>query len=117
MKEKIKVLYKDRFLLYANSLTGVFLVTASILVFIYYSKLPPLIPIFNSMPWGMKRLYAANITLLFPLVLLIVVAINALLAIFIYKKYTLLSRILSFNSFLFCFLGLLAYLQILFLIY
>ncbi len=117
MKDKIKILIKDRFLFYSSALTLLFLSTSIILIAVSYTSLPPLVPILNSMPWGMKRLYSSDIVLLLPLITIGVVILNTSIAIYVYRKFTLLGRIISFNSFLFCLLVTLAYLQILFLIY
>ena len=117
MRDRIKILYQDKFLFYTNTLTAFFFLAATVLVVINYNNLPPLIPIFNSMPWGMKRLYSSDVAILFPIILFSVIVINALLVVIIYRRHTLLSRLFSFNSFLVCVLGLLAILEILFLIY
>ncbi len=117
MKGKINILYKDKFLRYSSTLTAVFLLAVSSLVVFSYPHLPPLVPLFNSMPWGMMRLYSGQMVIILPIFVLAVVLINMVLVITIYKKFTLLARIISFNSFLFCLLGTFAYLQILFLIY
>jgi hypothetical protein len=67
------------------------------------------------MPWGEERLVASNATILLPVFLILIFVGNILLSVFVYKKYVLISRIVLFNCFLFLLLGLLAYLQILFL--
>ena len=117
MKGRISILFRDRFLLYTLSLTVIFLITAIALIVLSFQSLPPLVPFFNSMPWGISRLYDSGIALAFPIVLLGIVLLNTVISISIYKSFVLLSRIVSFNSLLFCLLATLAYLQILFLIY
>ncbi len=117
MKGRIKFLYKDRFILYSFILTVIFTILFSLSVVFSYTSLPPLVPIFSSMPWGMRRLYSSEIIIFLPLIIISVVIVNISIAAVIYKKFTLLSRVISFNTFLFCLLATLAYLQILFLIY
>lgn len=115
MKEKFNLLLQDQFVRISLLLSLLFIVPLVLLIIFSYSKLPPLIPFFNSMPWGEERLYFSKITILLPLLLLIVFILNILQAVFVYKKYVLLSRIVLFNCFLFLLLSLLSYLQILFL--
>lgn len=117
MKGRIKFLYRDRFIFYSTVLTVVFAILFPLSVVFSYSNLPPLVPIFSSMPWGMRRLYSSEITAFLPLIMILVLLVNIFISLTIYKKFTLLSRVISFNTFLFCLLATLAYLQILFLIY
>lgn len=117
MKDNFKLLFADvivRTSLVA-SLLLIFLQTA--LIIFFYSKLPPLIPVLNSQPWGNERLYGSGVTLLFPVVLLLILITNVIISSFYYKKHTLIARILSFNSLICIILGLLAYLQIILLVY
>lgn len=117
MKGRINLLFRDKFLLYSLTLTAIFLTISVLLVVFSYKSLPPLIPLFNSMPWGVTRLYSSEVVLILPLVFLLVILINTTITLLIYNRFTLLSRLITFNSFLVCLLGALAYLQILFLIY
>ena len=117
MKGRIRLITKDRFIFYTSFVTLFFLIISIILMIFSYSNLPPLIPIFNSMPWGISRLYDTRIIIFSPLILVGIVVLNTTVGLSIYKNFTLLSRIISFNSLLFCLLATLAYLQILFLIY
>lgn len=117
MNGRIKLLTKDRFIRYSFIVTFLLVVASSIIVVFSYTSLPPLSPVFNSMPWGISRLYDSRIVIFLPIAMISVVILNTVMIISIYKKYTLLGRIVSFNSLLFCLLGTLAYLQILFLIY
>ncbi len=117
MKGRIKLLTKDRFITYTSVMTFLLLIISITIILLSYASLPPLAPIFNSMPWGMSRLYDSNIVLFIPIIMISIVMLNFVIITTIYNKYTLLGRIVSFNSFLFCLLATLAYLQILFLIY
>lgn len=115
MKEKFNLLLSDQFVRISLLLSVLFIVPLILLIIFSYSKLPPLIPFFNSMPWGEERLYFSKIIILLPLFLITIFILNILQAVFVYKKYVLLSRIVLFNCFLFLLLSLLSYLQILFL--
>lgn len=78
------------------------LVTLTIsLVLFYY--LPPFLPLFNQMPWGVARLGTKD-QIFIPLCIgFLILLINAFLASTIYEKIPLISRILCMTSFLLSF--------------
>ncbi len=117
MREKFSLTLTDNFIRISSGLCLLFLIPTTIVIVLSYEKLPPLIPLFNSMPWGEERLYSSTINIFFPLMLLSIFVINFAIGSFIYKKFALVARILSFNSLLFIALAFLAYIQILFLIF
>lgn len=117
MKDNFRLLFSDvivRISLIASLL--LIFAQAALIVFFYF-RLPPLIPVLNSQPWGNERLYGSGVTLLFPVILLLILIINVIISSFYYKKHSLIARILSFNSLICIILGLLAYLQIILLVY
>jgi hypothetical protein len=66
----------------------------------YFFKLPPFIPLFNQLPWGMERL-SEKIGIFLPLSLSwCFFIINSIIAAIIYEKMPLMSRIISVTSFL-----------------
>ncbi len=115
MKEKFKILLSDQFIRISLLLSLLFIIPLVIIIIATYGSLPPLIPFFNSMPWGEQRLVASNVTIFLPLLLIGIFIGNILQATLSYSRYVLVARIVFFNSFLFLLLGLLAYLQIIFL--
>ena len=115
MKEKFSLIISDQFVRISLLLAFIFIVPLITIIILSYGSLPPLIPFYNSMPWGEERLASSNITIFLPLLLLFIFCANILHATYAYTKYALIARIVLFNSFLFLLLGLLAYLQILFL--
>ena len=115
MKGKFRLLIKDQFTRLSLILSLLFLIPSIAIIFYTYGNLPPLLPFYNSMPWGEDRLLSSNLVLVFPLLLLLVFLINVIQSAFFYSKYVLIARIFMINTFLFLALGLLAYLQILFL--
>lgn len=117
MKDKFSLIMNDRLARIAIIVSMLFLVPTVILIMFFYEKLPPYIPLFNSMPWGEQRLFSSNINIIFPLVLIGVFLANTLFSAFVYKEYVLASRLLMLNSLLFFMLGFLAYIQILFLVF
>ncbi len=115
MKDKFKLIISDQFVRISLVLSFVFIVPLTTIIIVTYSNLPPLIPFFNSMPWGEDRLVGSTVSLFLPLLLLGIFIANILQASLAYSRYVLVARIVMFNTFLFLLLGLLAYLQILFL--
>lgn len=115
MKDKIKLIVSDQFVRMSIVLSFLFIIPLTTIIIITYSNLPPLIPFFNSMPWGEDRLASSNVAIFLPMLLLAIFIGNIMQAAFAYSKYVLVARIVMFNTFLFLLLGLLAYLQILFL--
>lgn len=74
---------------------------------LFLSKLPPVLPLFNQMPWGEGRL-GTKLQLFFPLLIVfIVVCTNSFLESKFYSATPLLARMLSLASLLLAFLVLL----------
>lgn len=115
MKGKIRLILRDQFVRVSLLLSLIFLVPLITIIISTYTSLPPLIPFFNSMPWGEERLVNSNVAIFLPILLIVFFVANLFQAVIAYEKYVLVSRIVLFNCFLFLLLGLLAYLQILFL--
>lgn len=117
MNGNFNLLWRDKLIRLTLLLSIVLSVATTILIALFYHKLPPLVPFFNSMPWGRERLAPVYYIGTLPLVFLIVLILNNFMSIAIYQSHTLLARILSMNGFLFVLFGFLAYLQILFLVF
>lgn len=115
MKEKFRILVDDQFTRISLLLSLLFIIPLIAIILFTFSNLPPYIPFFNSMPWGEERLFSSRVVIFLPAIVVLIFALNIFQATYVYKKYTLVSRIVMFNSFLFLLLSLLAYLQILFL--
>ncbi len=117
MKGIIRLFLSDNLIKISMIASIGLIVFQSVLMFLFSSGLPPYVPFLNSQPWGEERLFPSYILYFTPLLLLSIFLINNLISARLYKKNTLISRILSFNSLLFIFLGLMAYVQIIFLVY
>ena len=117
MKDNLKELFSDNLIKICLFLSVVFMLVQTLLVIIFYYKFPPLIPFLNSRPWGEERLVPSGLILLIPAASLIVFFLNNFLASVFYRKNTLVSRILVFNCLLLIFLGLMSYIQIIFLVF
>lgn len=87
-----------------------------IVAFLYF-RLPPLIPLFNSLAWGRERLAQKELIFFVPFFLVSIAALNIFFSTMYYKKQALLSRMLSFNVLLLCILGSISIAQIFFLVF
>ena len=88
-------------ILWWGTLASLTLVLADIVfLMIFYRNLPPYLPLFNQLPWGMERL-GTRIEILIPIMIVLTMLItNIVLSSLYYEKMPLLSRILSVTSFL-----------------
>jgi hypothetical protein len=66
----------------------------------FYRLLPPYVPVYNQMPWGIERL-GGRLELFLPILLALgVLILNVILSRLWYEKLPLLSRMLSVTTFL-----------------
>lgn len=84
--------------------TGFPIVLTLLIVILFYSRLAPLIPLYNQMPWGEARIGTKN-QIFFPIVLgFIIFLVNLFLSSRLREKAPLLARMLSVVSILTSFL-------------
>lgn len=117
MSAKISTLFKDSSIKYSLLLSFFFLIIQIILLVFFYAKLPPLIPFFNSLPWGQERLGKLELVFLVPAGTLLILILNTYIAKRIYIKHGLTSRLLSVNGLLISLLGFVALAQIMLLVF
>lgn len=117
MKEKINTLLSDKIIRLSAGIAVILICVLSGLILTLQQRFPPVAPVFNSFPWGDDRLADSNILMTIPPILIIAFLVNNILSLWLYKKHTLVARVLSFNALLFVLLGVLAYLQIVFLVF
>ncbi len=117
MKNNLNLLLSDKIIKLSIFASVALIIIESFLVLFFYTSLPPLVPFFNSRPWGEARLSQSVVFLSVPIILVIIFLVNNILSGAIYKKNVLIARILSFNALLFVGLCLIAVFQIMFLIY
>jgi hypothetical protein len=100
MKKFFKEIKNDKTIPIAF-LSNAFLIIATFIYVLFsYNKLPPLVPIFNQLPWGEQRL-GATFTIFIPTTIaLLILIINLFLSALIYGKIPLISRMLSAISLL-----------------
>lgn len=118
MRENVKYFTKDKFTVTSTSLASVILLGLLAIFFFSIRFLPPFIPFFNSLSWGEERLIPIqHVVYGFPTVLIGMFFLNVILGVSLYKRFILISRILSFNILLIVTLSFFAYLHIVFLVY
>jgi hypothetical protein len=103
MNTFFKPIASDKILLLAciGTISLVFL-TAGIIALLY-KNLPPFIPLFNQMPWGVARLGTKDQLFIPVFMAFITLVINTTLASSIYEKNPLLARILCITCLLISF--------------
>jgi hypothetical protein len=100
MKEFFKDIAGDKTIILASFVNMLFLFLTTGFILFSYGKLPPLIPIFNQLPWGEQRL-GPTITVFIPdLIAFLIFVINMLMSAFVYKKIPLISRMFAAVSLL-----------------
>lgn len=117
MKNNIRKALSDKGIGYALIFSFVLLLIQVVLVSFEYFKLPPLVPLFNSLSWGNDRLTFRVFVFFVPLLLLSTGILNIGIAAASYRKHILLSRMLSYNLLLCAILSTIALAQILFLVF
>jgi len=100
-KEEINTLLTDRLLKRIIQLIFILLGLNFFFLGLWWSKLPPQLPLFYSRPWGEEQLVAKNLFFILPAACFIFIIINLRLASFFFKKEVLLSQILIWSALVF----------------
>ncbi|MBL7078559.1 hypothetical protein ISS42_02790 [Candidatus Shapirobacteria bacterium] len=82
-----------------------------ITIVLFFTQLPPEIPLFFSRPWGQFQLTSPFSLLLLPLFSFIILLINLFLASLLIEKNEFLTNILTLSSLIFAFFALVAILK------
>ena len=100
MKELFSIIKNDKIL--SKFYIGSFIMMLLTLIYIlfFYRNLPPVLPIFNQLPWGDQRLGNTLDIFIPDIIVFTIFTINLLLSGFFYSKTPLVSRMLSVTSFL-----------------
>lgn len=100
MKKYFKYLREDKLLSRLFFLAFVLIIITVGYILINYSKLPPLLPIFNQLPWGEKRL-SQTIGIFIPSgVVFTILVFNIIVSSLSYPRSPLISRMFAVTSFL-----------------
>src|SRR3989344_6739166 len=116
MRGSIRILFQDKGVRYALIFSFLVLLVQIILLSFAYFRMPPVIPLFNSLPWGGERLARVQLVVLVPLFLIGITIFNIVLSKRTYRKHALFSRLLAVNTSLAITLSTLALVQIFFLV-
>ncbi len=117
MKDNLRLILQDNLIRICLYVSISFIFIQTLLTVYFFPKLPPLIPFINSRPWGHERLASSSLIFLIPGFFVVIFLINNLMSAFFYKQNTLMARMLSITALLFILLGILAFLQIIFLVF
>jgi hypothetical protein len=94
MKKLFNNIKDDRTIIFASFINIFLIAVAIIYILFFYGKLPPLVPVFNQLPWGEQRL-GDTLTIFIPIgASLLIFVINIFIGNFIYKSIPLISRML-----------------------
>lgn len=98
MKEFIKDIKGDKIVWYGSIVTILFIVISLVYLGIMYRFLPPFIPIFNQLPWGVERL-GVKVGIFLPFFYMVLIfGTNIVLSKMLYTTMPLISRILTITS-------------------
>lgn len=104
MKESFRRIRNDRILVrFFGGSFFILIITLAYIVFVY-RNLPPVLPVFNQLPWGDQRLGPTAAIFIPDLLVFLIFIINLVIAGAIYPKTPLLSRMLAVTSFVVSFL-------------
>lgn len=100
MNSFYKYIISDKILLFGVSGSLFFIMASLLLCGIFYTKLPPFLPLFNQMSWGVARLGTKEEICIPILIASITLCINTILGKLIYEKTPLIARMLCITSLL-----------------
>lgn len=100
MNEVSNLVKADKIIRWGMTFSFLLLIFQVILIALFYLKLPPVVPLFNQLPWGIDRL-GTNYEILLPLVItLLFFFFNYFLLRKLYISMPLISRIIGITTFL-----------------
>lgn len=100
MREHFKTLTADNITRSMMATTIVLFVVQLGFILFFYQNLPPVIPIFNQLPWGVERL-GTQLSIFLPFIIALICSVtNFTLASITYDTMPLVARMLGVTSFL-----------------
>lgn len=100
MNTFFKNIASDRIFLFGCIGTILCIVFSLVIIGIFYAKMPPFVPLFNQMPWGVARLGTKDQMLIPLFIATMALLVNIIIGSYIYAKMPLVSRILCITSLL-----------------
>lgn len=100
MKAHFRTLTADKITRYSMATSIMLLVVSVGFIAISYSHLPPILPLFNQLPWGVARL-GNKLSIFLPFTIALIFSLmNVLFASITYQSMPLIARVMSVTSFL-----------------
>lgn len=100
MKEFFKTISSDKILRFGMLFSLCLILLSLLYSGLMYNSLPPVLPLYNQMPWGEDRLGVKLELFILPGLALAVLLLNSLLAYILYDRMPLVSRALAITCFL-----------------
>lgn len=100
MKDNFKYLTKDKLLKRLFIISLILIILTVVLIVISFTKLPPLLPLYNQLPWGDKRLTSTLGIFIPPIIVFAIFLADVVLSVYSYPKSPLIARMFSITSFL-----------------
>lgn len=100
MKKYFNYLKEDRLLKRLFIFSFILFLITVIYIIINYSKLPPLLPLFNQLPWGEKRLSDTPGIFIPSIIVLGILVFNIIASSLSHSKSPLISRLFAITCFL-----------------
>jgi len=91
-------------------------ISSSIAIILLWNRLPPVLPLWYSKPWGIERLASPYWLFLLPLSSMSITMINASLTSTFAKEYLIFAQIVSCNSFIISFLSTITLIKIILIV-
>ena len=98
MKKFIKTLRADNIVFIGSIISLFFILVSMIVVGIYFSSLPPYLPLFHQLPWGIERLGRKLHFFLPGCYVSLIFLGNLFLSSVIYEKMPLVARIITITN-------------------
>lgn len=96
----IKFLSSDRTIWFSILISLSLLFISLVLTALFYRNLPPLLPLFNQLPWGTDRLFTKLGFFIPTIVTTGIILINAFVTRYIYEKMPIAARMLNVTGLL-----------------
>lgn len=100
MKEYLKIISSDKILRFGMLFSGVLIIISLSYSGLMYTSLPPVLPLYNQMPWGEDRLGIKLELFILPALAFFILLLNSLFAYLFYERMPLVSRALAITCFL-----------------
>lgn len=100
MRGSFKYLTQDKLLFRLYLLSMVLIFLTVLFIILNYRNLPPLLPVFNQLPWGEQRLSQTPGIFIPSIVATCVLVFNIIAASAVYSRSPLISRMFAVTSFL-----------------